>query len=207
MTDTQKPRSRKRTILISAGAAGAALVLIGGGVAIGAALADDRDDDFSPVAGVATASTSPSSVATQSPTLSAGSAFGATTTDELMAVIDAARAVAAGEAVSVDAERDGGWEVKLRSDTGAETEVRVSADGTAVVFETEQDDDRPPSAVLDRATVDAVVRAALGEADGRITDLDADSSSYDVTVVTADGRTIDIDLAGDFTVLRADVDD
>lgn len=207
MTETKTAGSRKRTILISAGAVGAALVLVGGGVAVGAALADDRDDDLSPVAGI---ENDDDASASQPDPAASGAAFGATSAEDLMSIIDAAREVADGEVTSLDADRDGSWEVQLRSDTGAESEVRVDAAGTATLIESGQDDDRLPTAVLDRVTADAVVRAALAEAEGRIIDIDLDDdtvSPYDVTVLTGDGRTIDIDLAGDFSVVNAQADD
>ncbi len=206
------PRRRRRGLLIGGGIA-AAVLLAGGGVAVGAAIGDelgddddrpsvsdgprqddDRDDDGSrtqgggPVTGIGTDSA-----------------------DELVAIADAARGAADGDVTSIDAKRDGTWEVQLTTATGGESEVRVDADGTATVISTEdEDDDDTGSALsLDEATIRALVDAALSEADGMITDLDVDddsSSPYDASVLTSDNRSIDIDFGADFAVVGTDSD-
>ncbi|OAN33914.1 hypothetical protein, partial [Microbacterium sp. H83] len=215
---------RRRGLLIGGGIA-AAVLLAGGGVAVGAAIGDelgddddrpsvsdgprqdddrggdrgdrpgdDRDDDGSrpqgggPVTGIGTDSA-----------------------DELVAIADAARGAADGDVTSIDAKRDGTWEVQLTTATGGESEVRVDADGTATVISTEdEDDDDTGSALsLDEATIRALVDAALSEADGMITDLDVDddsSSPYDASVLTSDNRSIDIDFGADFAVVGTDSD-
>ncbi|WP_311246130.1 hypothetical protein [Microbacterium sp. WCS2018Hpa-23] len=215
---------RKRALLIGGGIA-AAVVLVGGGVALGAAVGDefgddddrpsisdgprgdsddrggqpgdDRDDDGDqqgapqgggPVTGIGTDSA-----------------------DDLVAIADAARGAAEGDVTSIDAKRDGTWEVQLTAANGSETEVRVDADLAATVVSTEQDDDdSAPTHTLDEAAIRALVDAALAEADGMITDLDADNdevSPYDASVLTSDRRSIDIDFSADYAVVGTDIDD
>ncbi|MDN3445902.1 hypothetical protein [Microbacterium sp. APC 3901] len=137
--------------------------------------------------------------------------IGTDSADELVEIADAARGAADGDVTSIDAKRDGTWEVQLTAANGSETEVRVDADLTATVISTEQDDDdSAPTNTLDEATIRALVDAALAEADGMITDLDADNdevSPYDASVLTSDRRSIDIDFSADFAVVGTDIDD
>ena len=102
--------------------------------------------------------------------------------------------------------------MRVRDGRGDESEVRVDADGSAVVVATEaaDQDDQAPEGSLDAATVEALVAAALGHTDGTVIDIEIDSdtaSPYDVTVLTADRKTVDIALDSDFNVLTADLDD
>ena len=223
---------RKRGLLIGGGVL-AALLLAGGGVAVGAAMGDefgddddrpgfsdgprddegpaqdqqdgrpgddrrdDRRDDDGPGAG---------------PGKGPVAGIGTASADELVDIANAARGAAEGEVTSIDAKRDGAWEVELTTATGGETEVRVDAEGTATVVSSqdEDDDDTAPAYVLDDAAIRALVAAALDEADGLITDLDADddaSSPYDAQVVTDDRRSIDIDFDAEFAVVGTDSDD
>lgn len=212
---------RKRALLIGGGIA-AAVILAGGGIAVGAAIGDefgddddrpsvsdgprhdegaphdDRDDrhdddggssnDRGPVTGIGTASA-----------------------DELIEIADAARGAAEGEVTSIDAKRDGTWEVQLTAADGTETEVRVDESLAASVIETDpaDGDDTGPALALDDATIRSLVDAALAEADGMITDLDVDGddvSPYDASVLTSDNRSIDIDFSADFAVVGTDID-
>lgn len=221
---TPAKAGRKRALLIGGGIA-AAVVLVGGGVALGAAVGDefgddddrpsmsdgprgdsddrggqpggDRDDDGDP----------------QGAPQGGGpvTGIGTDSADELVAIADAARGAAEGDVTSIDAKRDGTWEVQLEAANGSETEVRVDADLAATVISTEQDDDdSAPTLTLDEAAIRALVDAALAEADGMITDLDVDGddvSPYDASVLTTDRRSIDIDFSADFAVVGTDVDD
>lgn len=220
-TAEARPR-RKRALLIGGGIA-AAVVLAGGGVAVGAAIGDelgedddrpsmsdgprhdddhgdDRDDrpdgqredasgDRGPVTGI-----------------------GAESADELIDIADSARDAAEGEVTSIDAKRDGAWEVQLTSEAGEETEVRVDTEGSATVIGTEaaEGDDSAPTLVLDDEAIRALVEAALAEADGTVTDLGVDSddiSPYDASVLTSDSRSIDIDFTAEFAVIGSHTDD
>jgi len=216
---------RKRALLIGGGIA-AAVVLAGGGVALGAAIGDDLGDDD------------------DRPSMSDGqrhdddrgddrgqddrgddrsddgapqqggpvTGIGSDSADEIVEIADAARGAADGEVTSIDAKRDGTWEVTLETASGDESEVRVTADlATGIVSTDAADgDDTGPSLTLDEATIRSLVAAALDEAEGLITDLDVDDDSvspYDVSVLTSDNRSIDIDLDSAFAVVGTDLDD
>lgn len=216
---------RKRALLIGGGIA-AAVVLVGGGVALGAAVGDEfGDDDDRP-----SVSDGPRGDADdrggqpgddrgddrddQQGTPQGGgpvTGIGTDSADDLVAIADAARGAAEGDVTSIDAKRDGTWEVQLTAANGSETEVRVDADLATTVVSTEQDDDdSAPTHTLDEAAIRALVDAALAEADGMITDLDADNDSvspYDASVLTSDNRSIDIDFSADYAVVGTDIDD
>ena len=217
-----------RGLLIGGGIA-AAVILVGGGIAVGAAIADEHDDDRAPFSdgprdddqdrgdrgqgqddrpGDGPRDDGPGGPGAGGPVTDIGS----DSADEIVEIANAARGAADGEVTSIDAKRDGSWEVQLTGSTGGETEVRVTADGTATVVSSddEDDDDTAPTHVLDEAAIRALVAAALDEADGLLTDLDADddtSSPYDVRVVTDDRRSIEIDFSADFAVVGTDTDD
>ncbi|MFB8891504.1 hypothetical protein [Microbacterium plantarum] len=197
-----EPRRRgRRTALLAGGAVVAAALLVGGGAAVGAALADD-DDDEDRAASLSSSDGLAMSI----------EAYGAASADELTAIADAARAAADGDVVSLDAERDGTWDVQLVAADGSETDVRVDVDGTVTVTATEaaEADDTAAENVLDVATLRTVIEAALSEADGRIIDVDADDdprSPFDVSVLTADRGVVDVTVGTDGSVLRTELDD
>ncbi|KAA9089185.1 hypothetical protein [Microbacterium radiodurans] len=215
------PKRRGRLALIAGGAVLGAALLAGGGVAVGAAIADDDDDDDRASArvddrtGTTGATGATDAPGTTGTTGTTASAWGAASADELDEVAQAASAVAEGQPVSIDANRDGSWDVTLRGADGGETEVRVAADGSAAVRETEapDGDDTAPRNILDAATLRSIVDAALAEsaaAGGRVVDVDADDDSrspFDVTILVADGRTVDVELDAAGAVLRTDLDD
>lgn len=206
-TPVEKPAKRRgRTALMAGGAALGVALLVGGGVAIGASMADDQDDDdrlggvisgqrsdgataqgstdAAQTGGSATDDNADDDAADDAAPQTDGDAtasgeFGATTADELGAIATAAQGVAEGQPTAIDANRDGSWDVTLRGADGSETEVLVGADGQAVVRETERADadDRAPERILDAQTLDTMVAAALGEVDGRIIDIDADDDN------------------------------
>ncbi|MFK4807777.1 hypothetical protein ACI3KX_18105, partial [Microbacterium sp. ZW CA_36] len=210
-------RRRTRGLLIAGGAVLAATVLAGGGIAVGAAIADEVDDDdtTSSVSG----ERDEDSRDDDSRDDSAGddsasgdlSTLGTASADDLVAMIDAASAAGEGEPVSIDLKRDGGAEVTLEAEGGAETEVRVDASGEASVTSTESadSDDTAPQNVLDADAIAAIVDAALAEADGRVVEIEADDDStspWDVTVLTAAGEFVEIDLDAEFAVIAAGVE-
>ncbi|MGJ0389953.1 hypothetical protein [Microbacterium sp. CGR1] len=216
---------RKRALLIGGGIA-AAVVLVGGGVALGAAVGDEfGDDDDRP--SISDGPRGDSDDRGGQPGDDRGgdrddqqgapqgggpvTGIGTDSADELVAIADAARGAAEGDVTSIDAKRDGTWEVQLTAANGSETEVRVDADLATTVVSTEQDDDdSAPTHTLDEAAIRALVDAALAEADGMITDLDADNDSvspYDASVLTSDNRSIDIDFSADYAVVGTDIDD
>ncbi|WP_314650597.1 hypothetical protein [uncultured Microbacterium sp.] len=229
-------RGRKRALLIGGGIA-AAVLLAGGGVAVGAAMADefgdDHDDRPSAVDGPrheqgdrddrgegqppqgGPQQGGPQQGGPQQGGPQRGgpvTGIGTDSADELVDIADAARGAADGDVTSIDAKRDGSWEVTLETAAGDESEVRVDADlaATVVSTETADDGDTGPAAALDEEAIRALVAAALDEAEGMITDLDVDDDSsrpYDVSVVTEDRRSIDIDLDASFAVVATDTDD
>lgn len=217
----KKPR-RTRALLIGGGIA-AAVILAGGGVAVGAALGDDfGDDDDRPSMSDGPRSDDDRGERPDDDRGEPGdggpaqggpvSGIGTDSADELVAIAEAARGAAEGEVTSIDAKRDGTWEVQLTNDAGDETEVRVDGDLAATVVSTDagDGDDTAPAQSLDEATIRALVEAALAEADGMITDLDVDddaASPYDVSVLTSDRRSVDIDFGADFDVVGTDTDD
>ncbi|WP_460794799.1 hypothetical protein [Microbacterium sp. GXF0217] len=227
---TETKRGRKRALLIGGGIA-AAVLLAGGGMAVGAAVGDEFGDDDS-----SSASDGPRHDDTSrgdsdhdddredrddqgedrgAPSHGGGPAtgIGTTSADDLIAIADAARDAAEGDVTSIDAKRNGTWEVQLTNAAGDETEIRVDEALTASVISTDpadDDDDATAGPRLDDETIRALVAAALAEADGMITDLDVDHdgvSPYDASVLTSDNRSIDIDFSADFTVVGTDIDD
>lgn len=214
-----KPR-RTRALLIGGGIA-AAVVLVGGGVAVGAAIGDDLGGDDRPSMSDGPRYDDDRDDAphhdqndkdgpSNGPGAVAG--IGTDSADELVDIADAARGAADGEVTSIDAKRDGSWEVQLTTTAGEETEVRVDDRLTATVIGTEpaDGDDTGPALSLDEDAIRSLVDAALAEADGMITDLDVDSddvSPYDASVLTADNRSIDIDFTAEFAVVGTDIDD
>lgn len=206
-TNDRPSRSRTRTLLFAGGGVLAAALLAGGGIAVGAAIADEMDDDDDDRASSITDDDARDGASVTGGGASAD--IGTTSADELNDLIEAASAEAEGEPVGIEANRDGSWDVQFETSAGDETEVRVSADGSVAVVSTDAADanDSAPDSVLDAATVDALVAAALAEVDGKIVDLEIDddpASPFDVSVLQADGVTVDIDLDADFAVLATD---
>lgn len=224
-------RGRKRALLIGGGIA-AAVLLAGGGVAVGAAMADEFGDDHDDRPSAADGprheqgdredrgeGQPPQGGPQQGGPGQGGpqrggpvAGIGTDSADELVDIAAAAREAADGDVTSIDAKRDGSWEVTLETAAGDESEVRVDADlaTTVVSTETADEGDTGPTATLDEDAIRALVAAALDEAEGMITDLDVDDDAarpYDVSVVTEDRRSIDIDLDASFAVVATDTDD
>ncbi|WP_082682627.1 hypothetical protein [Microbacterium oxydans] len=222
-TASSPTAGRKRALLIGGGIA-AAVVLAGGGIAIGAAIGDEFDDDDR-----SSVSDGPRQDDSEdhgrpgdgprgddrgdTPSNGRGpvTGIGSASADELIAIADAARGAADGDVTSIDAKRDGTWEVQLSTAAGDETEIRVDKELAATVASTDaaDGDDTGPTLTLDDETIRALVAAALAEAEGMITDLDVDGddvSPYDASVLTADSRSIDIEFDADFAVVGTDID-
>lgn len=205
---TEPRLSPRRALLISAGAVLAAAVLVGGGVAVGAAIADENDDDRDTTSDTAEREDDTATDADDSRTDAAGTA----SASELLDIIDIASAEAEGEPVGIEATSAGSWEVQFSTAEGEESEVRVARDGTAAVVSTEaaDQDDQAREGTLDAQTVEALVTAALAHTDGTVVDIEIDSdtaSPYDVSVLTADRKTVDLALDPEFAVLTADASD
>lgn len=216
-------RTRARGWLIAGGAVLAGALLAGGGVAVGAAIADEAGDDDA-AAAVAEDSDEDTSRSSSGQTAAdaddaddadasdgAPSDVGTTSADDLITAMDAATAAADGEPVSIELQRDGAVDVTLEAADGAETEVRVSAEGEASVVSTEpaESNDQGATVVLDADAIRSLVEAALAEQDGRIVEIDVDddtTSPYEVSVVTGDRATVDVHLDADFAVVPAGSD-
>jgi uncharacterized membrane protein YkoI len=215
---------RKRALLIGGGIA-AAVLLAGGGIAVGAAIGDEfGDDDDRPSVSDGQHHDDADDRGGQRdegrnddqgvPSNGGGpvTGIGAASADDILEIADAARGAAEGDITSIDAKRDGTWEVQLTATNGDETEVRVDADLATSVISTDpaDGDDTGPTLTLDDETIRSLVAAALAEAEGMITDLDVDGddvSPYDASVLTSDNRSIDIDFGADFAVVGTDIDD
>jgi uncharacterized membrane protein YkoI len=193
-------RSRTRTLLIAGGSVLAAAVLAGGGIAVGAAIADEMDDDDRESANVGSDDDGTESTSAVSADRGTDSAA------ELIEIIAAASASADGDPVGIEAGTDDSWDVQFQTSVGDQTEVRVTADGSTKVVSTEAADAGESAAqgVLDADTVDALVAAAMAEVEGRIIDIEIDddtASPFDVSVVQSNGRTIAVELDADLTVV------
>lgn len=209
-------RRRSRTLVITGASVLAALALAGGGIAVGAAIADDDEDDdrgtsSGPDGGTEAGDAARGTDDSDAERGRVPADFGTTSAADITGAVEAATGEADGDAVSAEALRDGGWEITFRTADGAETEARVAADGTVTVVSTEapDGDGTPPLGVLDARTIDAVVAAALDEADGRVVDIDVDddaTSPYDVGVLTAEGSSVEVSLDEGFAVVGTDVD-
>lgn len=204
------PKSRRtRGLLIAGGAVLTAAILAGGGIAVGSAIADEADDDTtSSVSDDGDADDSDDGATDDDSTSGDLSNLGTDSADDLVAMVEAASGVAEGEPVSIELKRDGGAEVSFETADGAETEVRVDAAGEASVISTEEADsgDTAPENVLDADAIASIVDAALAEADGRIVELEADddgTSPWDVTVLTAGGEFVELDLDAEFAVVAS----
>ena len=222
-TAPAKP-GRKRALLIGGGIA-AAVLLAGGGIAVGAAIGDEfGDDDDRPSVSDGQHRDDADDRGGQrdegpggdqgAPSNGGGpvTGIGAASADDILEIADAARGAAEGDITSIDAKRDGTWEVRLTAANGDETEVRVDAELATTVISTDpaDGDDTGPTLTLDDETIRSLVAAALAEAEGMITDLDVDGddvSPYDASVLTSDNRSIDIDFGADFAVVGTDIDD
>ncbi|MCK8475665.1 hypothetical protein [Microbacterium aurugineum] len=212
---------RTRALLIGGGIA-AAVILAGGGIAVGAAISDEFDDDHRPSISddgrhddhhddgrheEHRGEHDDARMNDRGP----ATGIGAASAEDLIDIAEAARSAADGEVTSIDAKRDGTWEVQLTASDGSESEVRVTEDLVASVIATDaaDDDDTGPALTLDDATIRALVAAAFEEAEGTITDLDVDgddTSPYDASILTSDNRSIDIDFSADFAVVGTDLD-
>jgi uncharacterized membrane protein YkoI len=204
----RKP-SRRRSLLIGGGAALAAAVLIGGGVAVGAAIADDfeTDDDRE-----TSETADDADDADDTADGDTASGDGTASASELLDIIETAAAEAEGAPVSIENTGEGVWDVEFVTPSGEETEVRVAADASATVVSTEaaDQDDQAPETALDAETLEALVEAALADTDGTVIDIEIDgdtTSPYDVTVLTAERTTVDIALDPAFSVVTTDAAD
>ena len=195
---------RRKWVRIT-GAVLAALALLGAGIAIGVGIGDRHEeravfDSFEHDAesgGRGEGSNVQDSSGTE-PVAASDAA-------ELVAAIDTAVAEVDGlGATSIEIER-GGWEVDVLTADGKEIEVLVREDGTVAVGRSSTAGSDP---VLDTAQVPAIVDAAIAAAgDGTIREISTDDSatvSFEVAVRTSAGRTVDVELAKNLSVVSVD---
>lgn len=189
----------KRTISIIAVAAGGILVL-GGGAAFAASAA--------PVAHAASTSSA-------TPTSDGTTAVGG----DLEGAIAAALA-AAGPGVVLDADTDDdsthAYEVDIRLDAGGTVEVRLAADLSVVSIQPDDGDDdsdrdddgRDDDLVTDAGALKSASEAALAfVGSGTVTKVEFSDDAdhvYEVEIDLGDGEDIDVELAADFSVVKAD---
>jgi hypothetical protein len=216
-TETAPRRSRLRRPLLIGGIALGAVALVGGGVAIGAAIDDDDDDDDRAAVSFSQTSVTTDGGSTEGTGTGTAQRPAPTATDsadDLLDAIATAADQAEGEPVGIEGTREGGWKVDFETAAGDETEVTVASDGAATVTATERADaddaDSAPAGMLDAATVRALLDPAFADADGEVTELAVDgdpTSPYDVTVVTGATSSVDLELDADFVVVERDTDD
>lgn len=208
-TDNRSNDSRKRKIIIGGATVLAAAGLFAGGIALGTNIDfdDDNDNDTSETAATATDSDDTNDTPD---TLDAdvATATGASSPAELVEIIEKASAEAEGAPISIEAAADNAWEVQFVESSGAESEVLVSADGTAKLTSTEAAErgETAPSGKLDAATIESLMTAATASQQGTVLSVEIDSdttSPYDVTVLTADKKTVDVALDTSFAVVTS----
>lgn len=232
LTPTLAPsRPRGHRLWIAGGAFLAAVALVSGGVAIGAAIADDLEDD-SPAFAVSGRAgddcegrerqrygdsddelDSACAYAEPSALLGGGdSSWGASSADDLIGTLDAALAVEAGAPVSIAFSNDGSATVTIETANGSEVYVRVAGNAKATVTgrDRAEGDDVASQFVLDARTIRSIVTVAVPQGQGRILEIDSDNeplSPYAVTVMTDDRRIAEITLSAQFNVVETDIDD
>ena len=123
----------------------------------------------------------------------------------LVAAIDMAVAEVDGtDAVAVEVERNG-WEVEVLTADGKEVEVLVHTDGTVKVGRSKTAGSDP---ALDTTKVPAIIDAAIAAAgDGTVREIstsDSSTVSFEVAVRTSAGRTVEVELAQDLSVVSVD---
>lgn len=123
----------------------------------------------------------------------------------LVAAIDMAVAEVDGTgAVAVEVERNG-WEVEVLTADGKEVEVLVHTDGTVRVGRSKTAGSDP---ALDTTKVPAIIDAAIAAAgDGTVREIstsDSSTVSFEVAVRTSAGRTVEVELAQDLSVVSVD---
>lgn len=217
----QQQRGTKRPLLIGACAAVAALLIGGGGVALGAALADEERDEARPFGSAASERdaledrdgdgdlSGPSAGVDGTRQGDTGSspaaALAAADAQSLADAIDAAVGEVSGQgATSIEVER-GGWDVDVRLADGTEAEVRVTVGGTVTVHETDREHDGDP--LLETSKIPSIIVAALAAAGGGTVEsiaTDDDRARYDVSVDLGDGRDADVELDEALGVIEVD---
>ncbi|UNK71753.1 hypothetical protein [Microbacterium sp. H1-D42] len=130
---------------------------------------------------------------------------------------EAAIAHAGGEGVtSIDVER-GGYDIDVRLADGTEVDLFVRTDGTIRTDDDDDDsDDDSSEPLLDLAKLGDILAAAQSAATAKagsagviesISTDDESSKAYEVELRLDDRRDVEVELAGDLTVVTVDIDD
>jgi uncharacterized membrane protein YkoI len=137
--------------------------------------------------------------------------------DDAQRATDAAIDAAGGGSITELEADDGGYDVEVVTDDGRKVDVVLGSDFQ--VLHTDPDDDTDDNTdddtdddTDDLSTADAdyqpAADAALAEAGGgTVVDAERDGAGYDVEVRFADGTSLEVELAADFTVVRTEADD
>jgi uncharacterized membrane protein YkoI len=161
------------------------------------------------------------SIATAVVVVGAGAAYAVAATDgetvdsdDMQRASEAALAETGGGTITEIEHDDGGYDVEVRLEDGTEVDVDLAGDFTVRSTETDEsdepddghddDDDLPLDDATRQQASDAALSAAGG---GTVTDVERDSTGYDVEVRLDDGTEVEVDLATDFSVLHTDNDD
>jgi hypothetical protein len=194
---------QKKTIWITAAAAGAVLILGGTGIAYAATDGFERDDDdraTTVVENQTTDATASAPVATdwlaQASAAAIEAAGGGT-------VIGADVSDDADHAYSVDVRREDGNEVDIDLDSSFAV-VRIDEDDRNDADETLDAEDAPISAA-DRASAEKAALAATDK--GTVTDVERSDDrdhAWEVEVTFANGTDVDVELTKGFDLVRID---
>ena len=222
-----KTRTQKNAPwLIGAGAAVAVLLLGGGGMAIGAALADNdrddasgssedhrtsehRDDDIDRADSTTDADDDRGGDREDGSGSASGSAAGAdlakSDAASLADAIDAAIAKASGDgATSIEVER-GGWSVDVALADGTEVEVYVEEGGSSTVRES--DTERSSDPLIEISQLSSIVDAAIAKAGGGTVEsisTDNDLARYEVSIDLGNGQDVDVEFDEKLAVIGVD---
>lgn len=229
---TTKARLQKNAPwLIGAGAAVAVLLLGGGGMAVGAALAgndrgdssvsggehrssehrdgdgeradssEDTDDNADGTDGDDRGGDRESDSGSTSGS-AAGAGLAKADAASLTDAIDAAIAQASGDgATSIDVER-GGWSVDVVLSDGTEVEVFVAEGGSATIRES--DTDRSTDPVIKTSQLSSIIDAAVEKAGGGSVESIStgnDLARYEVSVDLGNGQDVDVELDNTLAVI------
>lgn len=221
---TNEPRKRNPW-LIGAGIVAGALLVGGGGIAIGAAIGDnDRDqaavsnttegagdqgsgsDDATPTPSITPSEDVADDVDDMNDTDADASAGLAPADARSLtgAITKAVSEVSGVGAVAIEVERDG-WDVDVRLENGGEADVFVSVDGATTVRDRDNDGDNDP--LIDTKHLPKLKKAALEAAGGgQIESISTENGPvlYEVSVNLGGDRDVDVELDKNLRVLQVD---
>jgi uncharacterized membrane protein YkoI len=129
--------------------------------------------------------------------------------DDARRATDAAIDAAGGGSITELEADDGGYDVEVVTDDGRKVDVVLGSDFQVLHTDPDDDTDDNTDDDTDYDTDDlSAADAALAEAGGgTVVDAERDGAGYDVEVRFADGTSLEVELAADFTVVRTEADD